>query len=65
MEVKEGMLYLGGLSVDSLVREYGSPIFVYEGDRLVNRFRELRKCFPVEHVDIHYAMKANYNPSLL
>ena len=65
MEVKEGMLFLGGLSADSLVREYGSPIFVYEGDRIVSRFQELRKYFPIEQVDIHYAMKANYNPSLL
>ena len=65
MEVSEGLLYLGGISADSLLERFGSPLYVYEEDVLISRFRKMRSCFPPDEVDIHYAMKANYNPSLL
>ena len=65
MEVSEGLLYLGGISADSLLERFGSPLYVYEKDVLINRFRKMINCFPSDEVDIHYAMKANYNPSLL
>ena len=65
MEVSEGLLYLGGISADSLLERFGSPLYVYEEDVLISRFRKMRNCFPPDEVDIHYAMKANYNPSLL
>ena len=65
MEVSEGLLYLGGISAESLLERFGSPLYVYEEDVLISRFRKMRNCFPPDEVDIHYAMKANYNPSLL
>ena len=46
MEVSEGLLYLGGISADSLLERFGSPLYVYEEDVLINRFRKMRNCFP-------------------
>ena len=65
MKINEGLLYLGGISADSLLERFGSPLYVYEKEELIRRFRKLKQSFPSEEVDIHYAMKANYNPSLL
>mgnify|MGYP007000391803 len=46
MEVSEGLLYLGGISADSLLERFGSPLYVYEEDVLISRFRKMRNCFP-------------------
>lgn len=65
MEYIDGVMHFGGLSVESLMREYGSPLYVYEEGVIQDRFRRMRNSFSAEQVEIHYAMKANYNPSLL
>ena len=46
MEVSEGLLYLGGISADSLLERFGSPLYVYEEDVLISRFRKMKNCFP-------------------
>ena len=56
MEVSEGLLYLGGISADSLLERFGSPLYVYEEDVLISRFRKMRNCFTPDEVDIHYAL---------
>ena len=53
MEVSEGLLYLGGISADSLLERFGSPLYVYEEDVMISRFRKMRNCFPPVEVDIH------------
>lgn len=46
---------------EELVREFGSPLFVYDGDAISRAYRRLRAAMPAA-CSIHYAMKAN--PSL-
>ena len=48
-----------------LAREYGTPLFVYDGDMVLERYRDLFRFIPCEKLRICYAMKANYNPALL
>ena len=48
-------------SRQELMRRHGSPLFVYDGDLIVRRYRRLRAAMP-ERCSVHYAMKAN--PSL-
>ena len=64
MEVSEGLLYLGGISADSLLERFGSPLCL-RGRCADQQIQKDENCFPPDEVDIHYAMKANYNPSLL
>ena len=49
----------------SLAREYGTPLFVYDGALMVERYRDLFRFIPSEALRVHYALKANYNPALL
>ena len=49
------------LSPRELVERFGSPLFVYDGDAIAERYRRLRAALP-ESAVIHYAVKAN--PSL-
>ena len=65
MEVINNTMYLGGISVEELMQEYGSPLYVYEEQILRSRFRILNQSFPGISLQIHYAMKANPNPALL
>ena len=48
-----------------LAAEYGTPLFVYDGDMVVERYNDLFRFIPWERLRIHYALKANYNPALL
>ncbi len=41
-----------------LVERFGSPLFVYDGEAIGERYGRLREALP-EHVAIHYAVKAN------
>ena len=46
-------------------RRWGTPLYVYDGDEVVRRYRDLIDFIPWPRLGIHYAMKANYNPALL
>lgn len=49
----------------NLAGEYGTPLYVYDGDTVVEHFRALSGFIPHPRLRIHYALKANYNPALL
>ncbi len=69
MDIRNNQLHLGGVSVDDLRAQFGSPLYVYEAERLRRQFRQLKECFrelwDAQRLQIHYAMKANSNPTLL
>lgn len=49
----------------NLAKEYGTPLYVYDGNLVLERYRDLFKFIPYDQLKIHYALKANYNPGLL
>jgi diaminopimelate decarboxylase len=49
----------------SLAKDYGTPLYVYDGDMVKERFLELYEHIKWPKLKIHYAMKANYNFSIL
>ena len=61
----EGRLLIGGHDVDTLVeRAGGTPLFVYDSERIALQVRRFRAAFPPE-VALHFAVKANpYAPLL-
>ncbi|HCV85579.1 MAG TPA: diaminopimelate decarboxylase, partial [Deltaproteobacteria bacterium] len=69
MEIQNNQLYLGGLSAEALRTNFGSPLYVYEEDSLRGQCCRLLNCFEALHqkqrLQLHFAMKANSNPSIL
>jgi len=65
MEVHDNELFLGGVSVKSLVREFSTPLFVYEEETLRRRARELLNAISYEIKEIKYACKANSNIEIM
>lgn len=49
----------------SLAKEYGTPLYVYDGDLILQRYKELYDFIKWSKLRIYYAMKANYNVGIL
>jgi len=58
--VKDGVLEIGGLPVTQITGEYGTPLYIYDGGMVEERYKRLREVLP--SFEVFYSMKAN--PSL-
>ncbi|MCW5552012.1 MAG: diaminopimelate decarboxylase [Verrucomicrobiae bacterium] len=58
-------LYCEGVAIDSLVRKFGTPLYVYSQRTLTRHFQRLDGALaPVKHL-VCFAMKSNSNQSVL
>lgn len=55
----------GGISLAELVKEFGAPLYVYDGNKMISQYNRLRTAFSGDHVRIKYALKALNNPNIL
>lgn len=44
--------------IGSIVREYGTPLYIYDSEKMVSNYNALKSSFP-ENFEIFYSMKAN------
>ena len=51
---------LNGEQLLKFARRYGTPLFVYDADLVRERYRDLYRFIPYPKLEIHYALKANY-----
>ena len=67
LTVKDNELYIGTKKASTLAQEFGTPIYVYNKQRIIENFNTLKNAFE-KHTNkfrIHYAMKANSNITIL
>ncbi len=57
-------LHVGGIDVEKIAQEFGTPLFIYDESVLLRKWELLRSTFPARF-DIHYSVKANPNLNLL
>lgn len=62
--IDRGKLSIGGISVDQLAEEFGTPLFAYDADLFRRNLSRLRDTLG-EWVDIYYSVKANPNPAVI
>jgi len=62
--VSGGELQMGGLPVSAITTRYGTPLFIYDGHVLDQKWTLLRHTLPPEF-SISYSVKANPNPAIL
>ncbi len=65
MELIEGKYCIGGISITSLVEKYGSPIYLYDSQRMSMQYERLMKSFSQVKVQLNYACKALTNRTVL
>ena len=67
LENRKGTLHIGGCSTLELARIYGTPVYVYDEQRIRQNFRNLYNAFSRNYgkFKLYYALKANNNIALL
>ncbi len=65
MNVKNNGVYFGTHSAGDLVKQFGSPLYVYEHETFVRQYDRLKRAFESSNTSIYYACKANANIELL
>ena len=48
-----------------LAEKYGTPLYAYDGDLILEKYKSLYNFISWKKLKIMYAMKANYNPAIL
>ena len=49
----------------SVAEEFGSPVYVYDAEKITSQYNRLTNAFKVDNLRIHYAVKALSNISIL
>ena len=65
MEVKSSKIFFGGLSAESLIEKFGSPLYVYEAKTISDRAKKLTEAINFKNKVIKYACKANTNIEIM
>ncbi len=66
MNIINQELYISDVSVKELARRFGTPLFVYDEDRIRENFRRVHRAFTSRYPDtrLFYALKANSHPAI-
>lgn len=67
LTVHDGSLYIEGVDSSALAEKYGTPLYVYSKNRILENVQRLKNAFKKTgiSVNVHYAIKANNNLSIL
>lgn len=62
---QNGRFYCENVAIDSLVKQHGTPLYIYSQGTLTRNFERLRQAMAAVNPLICYAVKANANASVL
>lgn len=62
---KNNQLYVDNINVIDLVKEFDTPLYIYSKNHFTNQYNEFENAFKNINHKIFYAMKANFNLSVI
>lgn len=65
MELVNNAYEAGGVRLLDIANEFGTPVYVYNGEKIVSQYKRLKKAFEPLNVKIKYACKALNNSAIL
>jgi len=65
MELKNNQYYIDNIKLRDLCKQYGTPLYVYDGNKIETQFNKLVKAFEGVPFKVKYACKANTNINIL
>lgn len=65
MELKNNQFYVGNVSLESIAEQYGTPVYVYDANTIIDKYAKLKNAFIPVNVKLKYACKALNNTSIL
>ncbi len=61
---KDGNLFVENVKVEDIVKEYGTPIYIYSANSFKNRFNNIKGVLPADAL-IAYSIKSNSNVNII
>jgi diaminopimelate decarboxylase len=65
MEIVENRIKAAGVELTEIAKEFGTPVYVYDGEKILQQIRSLKESFSGVDLKIKYAVKALSNISIL
>lgn len=65
MELVNGAYQIQGLKLQQIAEEFGSPLYVYDAEKIQHQIKKMKSAFPGLKLKIKYAGKALSNLSIL
>lgn len=65
MSVNDSINRLSKLPIENIINEFGTPCYLYVGEKIEQQYQRLTAAFNKADVKIKYALKANNNVALL
>lgn len=65
MKLDNGNYTVQGIELKSLIKQFGSPLYVYDGAKIIEQLTRLKKAFSASDIRVKYAAKALTNLSIL
>ncbi len=65
IKYKNNKLFIEDVSVDKITGEFGTPLYIYSKNHFIKQFNNFANAFSSLNHKIFYAMKANYNLSII
>ncbi|MBX3101070.1 MAG: diaminopimelate decarboxylase [Bacteroidetes bacterium] len=65
MELVGQQYLIGGVPATQIAREFGTPVYVYDSEKIRQQYRRLKKAFSGVNLQIKYACKALSNINVL
>ncbi len=65
MELIDGIYRVQGLALTEIAKEFGTPVYVYDGKKIVSQLQNLKSAFSENPLKVKFAMKALSNISIL
>lgn len=65
MDIKNNTWQVQGLDLTKVVKQFDSPLYVYDADKIVSQLQKLKNAFSNQKVRVKYAVKALSNISIL
>ncbi len=62
---KNSQMYCEGVALTAIVKQYGTPCYVYSLSGLLNNYHRLKNAFSKLNANLHYSLKANGNLTLV
>jgi diaminopimelate decarboxylase len=65
MELVNNRYQIQGIDVAEICKEFGTPLYVYDGQKIISQLQSLKNAFSENQVKVKYAAKALTNISIL
>ncbi len=65
MELVNGQYTSSGINLTEIANEYGAPVYVYDGNKIIEQYTRLTNAFKPLNIKVKYACKALNNSAIL